>query len=243
MQVGPPVRGLRGVGARRWIVLLVAVACLSLLVAVLPLREWGVRLLETMARLGPSGAVAYAAIYAAACVLMVPGSLLTLGAGFLYGTLGGLLVVIPGSLVGSTACFLLARTFARSWVAGRLASSPRFAAIDRAVERRGLRTVLLLRMSPILPYNALNYALGLTSVRLRDYVVGSAIGSLPITLLVVHAGSLASSLAGLREAGPRGPVGVALVVVGIVALVAVVIVVTRAARQALDETLTEGSPR
>lgn len=172
---------------------------------------------------------------------MVPGLLLTLGAGFLYGTLGGLAVVVPASVAGATLAFLAARTFARRWAAERVARMPAFRAIDLAVGRRGFRTVLLLRLSPVLPFNVMNYALGLTSVSLRDYVLASALGMFPATLLFVHAGALATDLAGLEEAAPAGPARLALVAFGLLALLAVVVLVGRAARRALDEDAREVS--
>ena len=220
---------------RRALLLLGAVLALAAAALLLPVREIALRLLHAVESLGPWGALAYGAAYVLACVLMVPGTILTLGAGFLYGTLGGLLVVVPASLAGATAAFLLARTLARDWARERVAGRPSFAAIDRAVGRSGFRTVLLLRLSPVLPFNLLNYALGLTSVRLRDYVAASALGMFPATLLVVHAGALATSLAGLDGASPRGPARVALLVAGLAAMLVAVVLVGRAAKRALAE--------
>lgn len=221
--------------AGRALLLLGAVAALAVAALLLPVRDLALRLLHAVESLGPWGALAYAAAYVLACVLMVPGTILTLGAGFLYGTLGGLLIVVPSSLAGATLAFLLARSLARDWARERVASRPSFAAIDRAVERRGFRTVLLLRLSPVLPFNLLNYALGLTSVRLRDYVAASALGMFPATLLVVHAGALATSLAEAGEAGPVGPARMALLVGGLLAMLAAVVLVGRAAKRALAE--------
>ncbi len=222
---------------RRALVLLVAVVLLALLAWRLPVGAMTLRVLEVAREAGVAGGVAYAGAYVLACVLMIPGSLLTAGAGFLWGTLGGLVVVIPGAVLGATAAFLVARTFGRGFVASRLAGSARFAAIDRAVARNGFRTVLLLRLSPVLPFNLLNYALGLTSVRLRDYVMASALGMLPMTVLIVRAGALITDAARLPDAAPTGPVRIALVVGGVLVLIVVVALLTRAARRALADDL------
>ena len=107
-----------------------------------------------------------------------------------------------GAMLGSATAFLLSRHVARRAVAEWLTTSPRFGTIERAVSARGLRVVLLLRLSPIVPFNVLNYALGLTTIPLRDFLLGSA-GMLPGALRYAYCGKVA----GLAFAG-RGPSGV-----------------------------------
>jgi uncharacterized membrane protein YdjX (TVP38/TMEM64 family) len=128
---------------------------------------------------------------------------------------------------------------ARGWVARKVAGDPRFAAIDEAVGDSGFKIVFLLRLSPLFPFNLLNFTLGLTRVRLRDYVAASFLGMLPGTLLYVYLGSLvtsASELAAGRH-GDAGSWGRALYVLGFVATVAATILVTRVARRALARAL------
>lgn len=186
--------------------------------------------------LGVAGAAVFVAGYVAAAVALVPGSLLTLAAGAVFGVMRGTLLVMLGATLGATAAFLVARHLARPAVERRLGRDPRVRRIDRAIARQGFRVVLLLRLSPALPFNVMNYALGLTRVRLRDYVLASA-GMLPGTLLYVYYGKVAGDVAALAAgvAVPRGPEYWAVLALGLAATLALTVVVTRAARRALQE--------
>jgi uncharacterized membrane protein YdjX (TVP38/TMEM64 family) len=113
-------------------------------------------------------------------------------------------------------------------------ASPRARAIDAAVEREGWKLVLLLRLSPVFPFNVLNYALSLTRVPFGTYVLASFIGMLPGTALYVYLGSLAPAAAQLGPAAAAGGAGrTAVYAIGLLATVAVVVVATRLARRAL----------
>src|SRR5262245_51294196 len=103
--------------------------------------------------------------YVVATVAFIPGSLLTGASGYLFGLVYGTLYTFVGATLGSSAAFLVARYLARGWVERKIAGNPRFAAIDRAVGKEGLKIVVLLRLSPVFPFNLLNYSLGLTRVR------------------------------------------------------------------------------
>ncbi|MCS6851246.1 MAG: TVP38/TMEM64 family protein [Gemmataceae bacterium] len=200
-------------------------------------------LLTTVQTIGPWGPWALAAAYVAAAVLCFPGSLLTLGAGFAFGFGQALAAVSVGSVAGATAAFCLGRTIARPWVEHLLAGRRRFHALDRAVAERGFHIVLLSRLSPLLPYTLLNYAFGLTSVRLRDYVLASWLGMLPGTVMYVYLGTLGRDLAelatGRRE---RSPGELGLWLLGLAATVVVSWLLTRLARQALADSLREALP-
>jgi uncharacterized membrane protein YdjX (TVP38/TMEM64 family) len=202
----------------------------------MPDRNILVWLLEWVQGIGFWGGVLFAAAYVPAAVLLVPGSLLTLGAGFVFGVAKGTLIVSAGSTAGAAASFLVARTVARDWVSRRLAGRPRLAAIGRAVEKEDFKLVLLARLSPVLPFNLLNYAFGLTRVRFGKYLLASWIGMLPGTVMYVYLGSAAGSIAGLlSEETPRSAGQQVLFMLGLAATVAAVVVITRAARRALDE--------
>ena len=212
------------------------------LLAVLGLLFWAGRrvpvqpALDWVASLGLWGPVALVGVYLVACVALVPGSLLTLGAGALFGVGVGSVTVSVGATVGACAAFLVGRRLARDWVARRfVAGNARFAAVDRAVEREGFKIVLLTRLSPLFPFNMLNYAYGLTGVPFRDYALASWIGMLPGTVMYVSLGHLAgevvTSVGGERE---RGAGETALLVLGAVATVVVTLLVTRLARRELD---------
>ena len=224
--------------------LLLAVGALALAIAFLPVERWILALVEWIRAAGATGAAVYAVVYVGATLLLLPGSVLTAGAGFAYGPTWGTLLVSPVSVTAATLAFVLGRTLARGWVSQRVAHHPRFAAIDRAIGERGLKIVLLLRLSPVLPFNLLNYALGLTRVRLRDYVLGSFFGMLPGTFLYVYIGSLVTNASQLMSGNrPRaGGFGDALYWGGLVATVVVTVIITRAARKALRQAVDEREP-
>ena len=188
--------------------------------------------------LGPLGPIAFVAGYAIACVALVPASLLTLAAGAIFGILWGTIYTLIGASIGAIAGFLIARYAARALVERRLADNARFAAIDRAVGAEGLKIVTLLRLSPVFPFSLLNYALGLTRVRLADYLIGM-IGIITGTLLYVYYGKVGGDLAALAGgARPSGGLaGTALLGLGLVATIAVTVLITRAARRALTHVI------
>lgn len=220
----------------------VGVAAFAAALHFLPLRDWAVWVVERVHNLGAVGVAVYVIVYILAAIFMFPGSLLTLGAGFLYGPVGGTLLVSPTSLAAATIAFLLGRTVARDWIKHRIAENPRFSAVDDAVEKNGFKVVFLLRLSPIFPFTLLNYALGLTRVRLRDFVLASLLGMLPGTFLYVYLGSSVANLAALasgKAAGAAGPWQHVLFWGGLAATLLVVVLVTRTARQALNQSLKE----
>ena len=183
---------------------------------------------------GLAGAALYALVYVLGTLLFFPGGLLTLGAGFLFGLLGGMAVVVPGSVLGALLAFLLGRTVLRGPTERLLRRHPRFAAVDTAVADEAFRVVLLLRLSPLVPFNLLNYGLGVTRVPTGTYLLASVVGMFPGALLYVYLGTLLSSAAELLS-GRRPEAGGAeklLFAVGLLATLAVVFLVARAARRA-----------
>ena len=223
---------------KRWIVK--GVLMLAALIAILFLgREMGgyvVVFTDWVEGLGRLGPLAFIMGYALATVAFVPGSLLTMAAGAVFGVLSGALYVLVGAMLGSAAAFLIARYVARGAIERRTADMPRFSAIDRAVGRKGRRIVFLLRLSPVFPYNLLNYALGLTRVGFVDYVIAS-LGMIPGIFLYVYmgriVGDVAALAAGAEVARPAG--SYVLLIAGFAATVAVTWYVTRLARRALRE--------
>jgi uncharacterized membrane protein YdjX (TVP38/TMEM64 family) len=188
--------------------------------------------------MGAAGGVLYAVFYIAGTALFFPGLPLTLGAGFLYGAIIGTLVVSPASVAGATLAFLIARYLARDWVTRRLKKYPQAAAIDRAIEKNGFKAVVLLRLQPVLPFNILNYALGLTSIRLRDYMLASWIGMFPATVLYVYLGSIMNDISDLLRGRPNsGMAGHLLLWGGLAAIVVLVWWLGRIAKNALGEEI------
>jgi uncharacterized membrane protein YdjX (TVP38/TMEM64 family) len=189
--------------------------------------------------LGALGFLFFIALYVLACVFMLPGSILTLGAGVIFGVLKGAITVLIGATLGATCAFLVGRYLARSWVARRIAGNERFKAVDEAVGKEGWKIVMLTRLSPIFPFNVLNYAYGVTQISLRHYLFASGIGMIPGTVMYVYLGSLAGDLASLGTGGQnRTAFEWALYGIGLLATVAVTIFVTRVARKALAARLS-----
>lgn len=205
-------------------------------IVLLPVKDYLVHVLEWTKGLGAWGPIFVALFYIVACVLFLPGSVLTLGAGFLFGVPTGLLSAWIGATLGACAAFLVGRTLARDWVARKVAGNRKFEAIDEAVGREGFKIVLLLRLSPVFPFNFLNYALGLTKVSFGSYALASLIGMLPGGLMYVYFGSAARSLshvaAGKVEGGLAGQI---FFWVGLAATIIVAGFVTRLARKSLRE--------
>jgi len=192
--------------------------------------------LDWVEQLGPWGPMLFIGIYIVSAVLLIPGSVLTLGAGAVFGLLKGIALVSLASTLAATLAFLIGRHLARDLVARKIEGKKKFAAIDRAVAAEGWKIVLLTRLSPVFPYTLLNYAFGLTRVKLGHYILASWIGMLPGTAMYVYLGSLANVGAGQHT---RTPGEWALYGVGLLATVAVTIFVTRIAREALARKISE----
>ena len=173
--------------------------------------------------------------YAIATVAMVPGTVLTLAAGAMFGIGWGFVWVLIGASLGAISAFLVSRYLARGLVERHFLDA-RFRAVDAAIGEQGFKIVALLRLSPVFPFNVLNYGLGLTRVRFRDYAL-ACVAMAPGTLLYVYygrvAGDLARAAAGSADRGAEYWLFLAL---GLIATVVVTLFVTRIARRALRES-------
>src|SRR5437660_59005 len=191
--------------------------------------------LDWIGKLGPWGPVIFAGLYVVATVLFVPGSVLTLGAGAVFGVVLGSVCVSISATLGATAAFLVGRYLARDASARKIEKNEKFASIDRAVADEGWKVVFLTRLSPVFPFTLLNYAFGLTRVRLSHYVLASWIGMMPGTVMYVYLGSLVNVGAGHRQ---RTVGEWVLYGVGLVATIAVTVFVTRLAMKALAKKIS-----
>ena len=189
-----------------------------------------------VASLGVWGPVVFMGGYVVGVVAFVPGSILTLSAGAIFGIVNGTVIVFVSATIASAVSFLISRHLVRDAVEQKLAGNERFASIDRAIASQGRKIVLLLRLSPVFPYSLLNYALGLTQIRFVDYVLAS-VGTIPATLLYVYYGKLAGDVAALAGgAAVQKDTGYYVVLgLGLVATIAVTTVVTRIARSELSK--------
>lgn len=221
--------------ARRFpwrVVLAVAGGAVLLMVAhhVLPAERWLAEFQRWVEGLGLWAPLVYGVVYVGAALLLVPGSVLTLGAGLIFGVAQGTLVVVLAATVAAALAFLLARSVARRRVEGWARKSPRFDAIDQAVREQGWRVVALLRLSPLVPFSLSNYLYGLTAVSFWPYVLATAVAIVPGTLLYVSLGAAGRAVAG---GGGRSPLEWTLLGVGLLATAAATLLVGRAARRAL----------
>jgi uncharacterized membrane protein YdjX (TVP38/TMEM64 family) len=177
---------------------------------------------------GAAGWIAFVLLYAGATVLLVPGSVLTLAAGALFGPLLGTALVSAGSTLGASLAFLVARSILRDRIARRAAADRRFASLDRAIGERGGMIVFLVRLSPLFPFNLVNYAFGVTAVGFGPYLLASWGGMLPATFAWVFLGSAGRAA---LEGGAAGTFRV----VAAAATLAVTVLVTRIATRAIRE--------
>jgi uncharacterized membrane protein YdjX (TVP38/TMEM64 family) len=218
--------GFRG----KWIAAGVAVLALAVAWRLLPVGAWLGALEERLSGMGIRGALIYAAVWILASLLFVPGSILTLGAGYLFGLAGGLAVVWLSAIVAATLGFGIARYVARNRVERLARSSRRFGAIDEAVGENDWKLVSLLRLSPLVPFSLSNYLYGLSAVRFGPYLAATAIASLPGLFFYAYLGAAGKSLS---ERGSLGPWEWTLLGVGIATTVATTVVVTRVAKREL----------
>jgi len=196
-------------------------------------QESSQNFLRSIQDFGSASAIVFIGAYLLLTVLLIPGTILTLSSGVIFGAVYGSLYTFIGATLGATAAFLIGRYFVRDWVAKKIESNSKFKAIDAAVAKEGLKIVLLTRLSPAFPFVLLNYAFGVTKVSLQDYIVG-CVGMIPGTILYVYIGSLAGNLATIDASTQVAQW--ALRIVGLIATIAVTIYVTRIARNALDQS-------
>jgi uncharacterized membrane protein YdjX (TVP38/TMEM64 family) len=174
------------------------------------LREW----IHSLGALGP---FVYVFVYAAGVVLAVPGSLITIMAGVLFGSLLGIVVVSFGSTLGASLAFLISRHIAREAVAERFSRNEKFRRLDRMTHDHGPIIVAITRLVPLFPFNLLNFGFGLTQVPFKTYVFWSWLCMLPGTVLYV-VGSDAVAKAVSEGTIPWSLIGVFAVTVVIIIL-------------------------
>ncbi len=229
---GSRLRSVATVNARtKTGVTIVLIVALLVLWYFVPLRQWLDASRGWFADRGAFGPILYAAAYALGTVMLVPGSVLTLGAGYLFGVGVGFVVVLGGASTGAVFAFLIGRYVARATVERAIKSRPKFAAIDRAIEQDGWKIVGLLRLSPLVPFTLQNYFYGVTSVRFVPYVVASVVGMAPGALAYVYLGAAGGQAS---QGGSWSAAQWVLFIAGLAATFAVVILVGRRARAQLE---------
>lgn len=193
-----------------------------------------------------AGIFSFIGVYFLATVLFIPGSILTLGIGFIFANVFGLglglifstIAVFVGASTGSTAAFLFGRYLFQDCIQNRLYKKYQvFEAIDTALKEEGLKIMILLRLSPIVPFNAINYILGVTSAKLRDYML-ACFAMLPGTILYTFLGSSAGSLVESASSGSGNlTVTIIVVVFGVVFGVLSIVATTYYAKKELNKII------
>jgi uncharacterized membrane protein YdjX (TVP38/TMEM64 family) len=228
-------------GRVRWALAVAGVLALLAAVRLLPADAWLREFQRWVAGVGPWGAVLYGLVYVGCALLFVPGSVLTIGAGLVFGLLWGTVVVSAASTTTAALAFLIARHLARERVQAMARRDARFEAIDRAIAEKGWKVVALLRLSPVVPFSLSNYLYGLTPVRFLPYLLTSWVAMLPGTVLYVWLGAAGRAAADAGRGEGRTPWEWALLAAGLAATVAVTVLLTRAARQELAKLRVGGA--
>jgi uncharacterized membrane protein YdjX (TVP38/TMEM64 family) len=227
----------------RLVILVVVVAGLIAAAVTLPAVPRLVRLFEYIGSLGPWGPIVLGVFYVVSCVLLIPASVPTIAAGFLFGAFTGSVTATVGGTAGACAAFWIIRTVARGWVVERVARSRRFTSLDNALDEQGLKIVILARLSPIAPFAIVNYMLGLTKVSFWKYVLGTVLGVTPGMVLYAYFGaglrSLAEVTAYARGQTQTTAIQQAFFWLGLVVTVVVTVLLTRIARRALGAAAPE----
>lgn len=192
--------------------------------------------------LGSIKPIAFIIIYNLATLLFIPGAILSLGGGIIFGVIWGTVYVFLAATLGATAAFLIGRYLTRDWLGRQMEKHPKFQAIDEAIAREGFKIVLLTRLSPLIPFNLLNYVLSVTTVSLKHYLLGS-IGMIPGAIVYVYLGSLTGDIAGLTTAAhlisPQAKaINLAVHIIGCIATVVLTVYLTLIAKKALNETVS-----
>jgi uncharacterized membrane protein YdjX (TVP38/TMEM64 family) len=198
--------------------------------------HWLEAVIVRVSHMGPLGVLVFIAAYICAAVILAPAFVLTFAAGAIFGLWRGTLIVYFGALLGSVAVYGLAAPLAHGRIMRRLERDSRVAAIRRAVVSDALYVMLLLRLSPLVPYVLLNYALALSGVRFKDFVLAS-IGMLPAIVMYAYYGKIVGDVAKLAAGvlPPRGVEYWTLVAVGLAATVWATHLIARATRRAMEQ--------
>lgn len=208
---------------------LLILAAVIVLFRLLPVADW-LRSFQTYVRgLGALGYVVYTVVYAVCVVAFVPASVLTLGAGAIFGFVGGTIVVVIGATLGAGLAFLLARTVMRRRVERMTANNAKFRALDRAIAGEGMKIVFLVRLAVVFPFTYVNYAFGLTAIPLWRYVVATFFGIIPATAAAVFLSSAATRAA----TTPASTITKSIYIGGAIVAIAVSVFIGRIATRAI----------
>ena len=238
------LKGIKGMTWKDWVkvaILLLVVVAVILLLIFLPWEEWLGYFLTWVDALGVWGPILLAEMYVICTICFVPGSILTIGAGFAFQSVWiGTVAVSAGSTIGCICAFLFGNTLVRGWIENKVTKYELFDALDTAIAKKGWLIVLLLRLSPVIPFNLLNYGLGLTKVGVIEYSLCSWVGMLPATVVYVYIGTTLSDLAQIISGDiDPDPLTTSLFVIGLICTILALIVVTYFAKVQITKVLNQ----
>ena len=185
-------------------------------------------IIEQTSTSGIKGYLGFILIYIVSTIMMLPGSPLTFTAGALFGFWKGLVIVSIGSTIGAGCAFLVSRYLARNFVKRKFLNNERFKSIDSGINEEGFKIVILARLSPVIPFFLLNYALGITKIHFSHFLTASWIGMIPGTMVYVLMGSMGSAMI----SGKKSLLEWVLLGTGIIATIFVTLLISRIIRKA-----------
>jgi len=165
-------------------------AALCTITSLFPVKEWIRNLTYLLRGYGALGMLLFIVVYGASTVGFIPGSIFTVAAGLIYGVWVGTAVALSGATVGAALAFLVSRYLFRNWMQKMITQNEKLRAFDHAIARRGWKIVILLRLSPLVPFNLSNYFYGVTAIRFWPYVLASLIGMVPGALGYAYVGKV-----------------------------------------------------
>lgn len=229
-----------GSGARLHRALGIAACAFPLLAEARPLladvNDGLSRLLPWFEHAGVGGVLLFAACDALLVVLLLPVIVLAVGAGVLFGIVHGTLLMVVATTLGATIAFLIGRHALGPRLRAWLLRKPYAHALAHALRDGGWLTVAALRMTPLFPFKSTNYVFGALDLRLRDFVLGTAAGILPLTATAVTLGALAGDVSSVLARRSPHPAEWLLYAIGLLCAAAVCLVLARRARRLLGTT-------
>jgi len=199
--------------------------------------------METLQAAGWGGWLLFICLYAGSSMFFLPGSLLTLGAGAIYGFWGGVFLVLVANGVGAFVSLLVTRYLLRDWAVKYFARYPKMRALQIAIEKEGWKIVCLTHLSPIMPFSVINYAYGLTNISIWEFLLATEVASFPATCIYVYVGTFLGNLAKLgSEVQLHRPLEWVLQGLGLIVTIVVTIYLARIATRALTKQLNPGEP-
>jgi uncharacterized membrane protein YdjX (TVP38/TMEM64 family) len=197
--------------------------------------DWLAPVVLKLTQVGPWAPVLFTLIYIVAAVTLAPAFFLTVAAGAMFGVWRGSAIVFIAASLGASVVYAVGSRVAKFAWMQRVTRDPRVAAVQAAIRSESLWIMFLLRLSPLVPYNILNYALALSGVRYVDFLI-ALIGMIPAIIMYTYYGKVVGDVAALAAgvSPPRGPEYYVLLAAGLIAIIASTTMITRAARRAME---------